>query len=267
MTFGLQQLFQISLKCRLCLNHRIEGFLHCGRQIICIDVLPLQFFLCHRCSPSALAVGFCRLFVPFGFPDDWRLIVPFLVLFVFFVIVVVRISRWGRVGCDGENLVDASCPLLLQPSMKLYRISGHVAFLLTFVFEGCATECERPIHLSQFSVLAALPKRFFNDHESSGLSGLGAILLDLRLDRRDYRAGANLCSAHSSALIGRIEIPQCSDLVPPVFAYFWPSEWPAEFYFCISSWSTSAARCRGMGVANASYWSFKQHAEVAVRRC
>src|SRR5215469_6963082 len=58
MAFGLQQLFQISLECRLCLYHRIEGFLHCGRQIICIDVLPLQFFLCHRCSPSALAVGF-----------------------------------------------------------------------------------------------------------------------------------------------------------------------------------------------------------------
>src|SRR5215831_13697405 len=47
----------------------------------------------------------------------------------------------------------------------------------------------------------------------------------------------------------------------------WPAEWPAEFYFCISNWSTSAARCRGMGVARASYWSFKQHAEVAVRRC
>src|SRR5262249_24990559 len=50
MTFGLQQLFQISLEYRLCLNHRIEGFLHCGRQIICIDVLPLQFFLCHCCK-------------------------------------------------------------------------------------------------------------------------------------------------------------------------------------------------------------------------
>src|SRR5215831_7052161 len=73
----------------------------------------------------------CRLFVAFGFPDDWRLIVPLLVLFVFFVIVVVGVSRWSRVGCDGENLVDASCPLLLQTSVKLYRISGHVVFLLT----------------------------------------------------------------------------------------------------------------------------------------
>jgi hypothetical protein len=48
MAFDLEQLFQISLEYRLCLNHRIEGFLHSGRQIICIDVLPLQFFLCHR---------------------------------------------------------------------------------------------------------------------------------------------------------------------------------------------------------------------------
>src|SRR5215831_18171999 len=31
----------------LCFNHRIEGFLHLGRQIICIDILPLQFFPCH----------------------------------------------------------------------------------------------------------------------------------------------------------------------------------------------------------------------------
>src|SRR5919201_453598 len=45
--FALQQLFQISLKRRLRFNHRVEGFLHLGRQIICIDVLPLQFFPCH----------------------------------------------------------------------------------------------------------------------------------------------------------------------------------------------------------------------------
>jgi hypothetical protein len=29
----------------------------------------------------------------FGFPDDWRLIVPLLVLFLLFVIVVVGVSR------------------------------------------------------------------------------------------------------------------------------------------------------------------------------
>src|SRR5215831_13796657 len=46
-TFVLQQLFQISLERGLCFNHRVEGFLHLGRQIICIDILPLQFFPCH----------------------------------------------------------------------------------------------------------------------------------------------------------------------------------------------------------------------------
>src|SRR5262249_13907299 len=45
--FVLQQLFQISLERGLCFNHRVEGFLHLGRQIVCIDVLPLQFFPCH----------------------------------------------------------------------------------------------------------------------------------------------------------------------------------------------------------------------------
>src|SRR5262249_2270752 len=41
-TFVLQQLFQISLEREFCFNHRIERLLHRGRQIICIDVLPLQ---------------------------------------------------------------------------------------------------------------------------------------------------------------------------------------------------------------------------------
>jgi hypothetical protein len=47
-TFVLQQLFQISLERGLCLNHRIERLLDLGRQIICIDVLPLQFFPWHH---------------------------------------------------------------------------------------------------------------------------------------------------------------------------------------------------------------------------
>jgi hypothetical protein len=42
-------------------------------------------------------------------------------------------------------------------------------------------ERERPIHLSQFPVLAAMPKRFCNDCETSELFGLGSILLYLRL--------------------------------------------------------------------------------------
>src|SRR5262249_35747930 len=53
-TFVLQQLFQISLERGLCFNHRIERLLHRGRQIICIDVLPLQFFPCHCLAPNAL---------------------------------------------------------------------------------------------------------------------------------------------------------------------------------------------------------------------
>src|SRR5262245_34176821 len=53
-TFVLQQLFQINLERGLCSNHRIERLLHRGRQIICIDVLPLQFFPCHCLAPNAL---------------------------------------------------------------------------------------------------------------------------------------------------------------------------------------------------------------------
>src|SRR5262245_5389329 len=52
MTFGLQQLFQISLEHGLCFNHGIERLLHLGRQIIYIDVLPLQFFPCHCLAPA-----------------------------------------------------------------------------------------------------------------------------------------------------------------------------------------------------------------------
>jgi hypothetical protein len=33
-------------------NHRIERLLDRGRQVICIDVLPLQFFPCHCLAPN-----------------------------------------------------------------------------------------------------------------------------------------------------------------------------------------------------------------------
>src|SRR5262249_15639067 len=42
-------------------------------------------------------------------------------------------------------------------------------------------ERERPIHLSKFPVLAAMPKRFCNDCETSELFRLGSIILYLRL--------------------------------------------------------------------------------------
>jgi hypothetical protein len=48
MAFDLEQLFQISLEYRLCLNHRIEGFLHSGRQII-------SSMFCHFNSSFAIA--------------------------------------------------------------------------------------------------------------------------------------------------------------------------------------------------------------------
>src|SRR5215831_2563076 len=114
-----------------------------------------------RSDSTARADGGRRLFVAFGFPDDWRPIVPLLslfVLFVFFVIVVVRVSRWGRVGCDGESLVDASCPLLLQTSMKLYRISGHVAFLLTLSLRAGRDQ---------------IPRRLRAPNTSQPVSGIG----------------------------------------------------------------------------------------------
>jgi hypothetical protein len=70
-----------------------------------------------------------------GFADDRRLVGLVFVLFVFdlVIIVVVGISRWWRGACDGENLLDVTCPLLLQASVKLYGIGGHVVLLLTFV--------------------------------------------------------------------------------------------------------------------------------------
>jgi hypothetical protein len=43
------------------------------------------------------------------------------------------------------------------------------------------SELERPIHLSKFPVLAAMPKRFCNERETSELFRLGSIFLYLRL--------------------------------------------------------------------------------------
>src|SRR5262245_32902815 len=54
-TLFLQQLFQISFKRGLCFNHCIERLLDIGRQIICIDVLPLQFFPSHCLAPNVAA--------------------------------------------------------------------------------------------------------------------------------------------------------------------------------------------------------------------
>ena len=45
------RLFLISLERGLGFNHCIERLFGLGRQIICIDVLPLQFFPCHGLAP------------------------------------------------------------------------------------------------------------------------------------------------------------------------------------------------------------------------
>src|SRR5262245_47354072 len=86
--------------------------------------------------------------------------------------------------------------------MKLYGVSSHVVYLLTFAFEGCARSGrERPIHLSKLPILAAMPKRFCNNREASELFRFGSIILYLRLHGtysgyalHSQRAGANLCS-------------------------------------------------------------------------
>src|SRR2546428_14133471 len=87
-----------------------------------------------------------------GFADDRRLVGLVFVLFVFdlVIIVVVGISRWRRGACDGENLLDATCPLLLQASVKLCGIGGHVVLLLTFVFEGWARSGSSPSASAQY---------------------------------------------------------------------------------------------------------------------
>src|SRR5215813_8474255 len=91
-----------------------------------------------------------------GFADDRRLVGLVFVLFVFvfvlilIIIVVGGISRRGRGARDGEYLLDATCPLLLQTSVKLYGIGGHVVLLWTFVFEGWARSGSSPSASAQY---------------------------------------------------------------------------------------------------------------------
>ena len=66
------------------------------------------------------------------------------------IIVIARISRWCRVARDRENLDDASSPLLLQTSMKLYGIDGHVVLFLTFVFERWTRPDSSPSASAQY---------------------------------------------------------------------------------------------------------------------
>src|SRR5262249_24200450 len=73
-----------------------------------------------------------------------------LFVFVLVIIVIVGISRPCRVSRDGDYLVDATCPLLLQTSLNLYGIYGHVVFLLTFGFGGWARSRSSPSASAQY---------------------------------------------------------------------------------------------------------------------
>src|SRR5262249_3479009 len=64
--------------------------------------------------------------------------------------------------------------------------------------------------LSQFPVLAAMPKRFCNDHETSELFRLGSIILYLRLHGRDSGCSVNAqAQPVFPAQLGREQIRRC----------------------------------------------------------
>jgi hypothetical protein len=65
-------------------------------------------------------------------------------------LVIIGTSRWGHFTRDRENLLDATFPFLLQTSVKLYGIRGHVVLLLTFVFEGGACSGSSPNASAQY---------------------------------------------------------------------------------------------------------------------
>src|SRR5262249_19110587 len=88
-----------------------------------------------------------------GFADDRRLVGLLSILLVcilVIIIVVIGTSRWGHCTRDRGNLLDATFPFLLQTSVKLYGIRGHVVFLLTFVFEGGARSGSSPSASAQY---------------------------------------------------------------------------------------------------------------------
>src|SRR5262249_33538643 len=94
--------------------------------------------------------------------------------------------------------VDASCPLLLQTSMKLYRISGHVVFLLTLSLRAGRDQTPRRVRAPNTSQpvsgIGGVPKRFCNDHETSELFRLGSIILYC-----DCMAEPPACSVNAQA--------------------------------------------------------------------
>src|SRR5262249_16684316 len=69
---------------------------------------------------------------------------------IIIIIVIIGTSRWGHFIRDRENLLDATFPFLLQTSVKLYGVRGHVVLLLTFVFEGGACSGSSPSASAQY---------------------------------------------------------------------------------------------------------------------
>jgi hypothetical protein len=103
-------------------------------------------------------------------------------------------SRGGcRVARDGGNLVDATCPLLLQTSLKLYGIYGHV--VLTFGFEGWARSRSSPSASAQY---------------------ISASLRYWRLWRSDF--APTVRRANSFALVRYFSICDCTAGLRPPFA-------------------------------------------------
>src|SRR5262249_40402051 len=75
---------------------------------------------------------------------DRRFVGPVFVLFVFvLIIVVVGISRRCCLAC-GENLVDATWPLLLQTSVEFYGVGGSCPPPFELRFEGLACSGASP---------------------------------------------------------------------------------------------------------------------------
>ena len=91
---------------------------------------------------------------------DRRLVGFVFALFnvVLVIIVVVGISRRRRVTRDGKKLAHATRPFLLQTSVKLEGIEGHVALVLTFVCEARSSPAPAPNTSRRISAVGDCPE-------------------------------------------------------------------------------------------------------------
>ena len=74
------------------------------------------------------------------------------------------------------------------------------------------TERERPIHHSKLQVLAAMPKRFCNNRETSELFHLGSIILYLRL--HGTYSSATPCTVNVQV---QTSVPRCTSALTPAW--------------------------------------------------